>query len=281
MKIGITGSSGFIGSHLRERLKKEGYDLLLFSRSAGQSILSKEDLEEAVKECDLVIHLASVVGRKAADDNAPETIETNVVGTARVASVCGMLGKPLLFFSSVAVYGYNSGSAMDESYPPDPQEFYSASKLSGEWILRGLGMAGHLRYTIVRPSVVYGPGMSQASFLFRLIRDIARGDSVRIPENDIRSYIFIDDLIDAVAAVLRKGAKNETVNLSSRESVPLEEFAGLVREVTGSSARIEVGAKVTRSQIIDPSRAEQAFGWTARVPLREGIGKTVRWIQSL
>jgi nucleoside-diphosphate-sugar epimerase len=216
LKVLITGASGFVGSRLAGRLLSDGWQVRGTHRRAAppatpqiewQPLSGLEDADALLKVmsgCDVVIHLAALVhqtGRAAASQQ--EAFErSNVAGTRLLARVAVQLGiRRLVFMSSVAAVCSRSKTCIDERTTPAPDSDYGRSKLQAERALQEELRGSAVDWCILRPPLVYGPG--NPGNMERLMQLIARG--LPLPFGAIdnrRSFIFIDNLVDAVARVM-------------------------------------------------------------------------------
>ncbi|WDZ98369.1 SDR family oxidoreductase [Herbaspirillum sp. WKF16] len=235
MRILITGASGFIGSALTKHLLEQGdYEVRAASRDPSQISLSAEHLELAqmdglepdgdwrtmLKDVDCVIHCAArvhVMHEKATDPLA-EFRRVNVAGTLALARQAQTLGvKRFVFLSSVKVNGEESqrGAPFRADDPPSPSDAYGVSKLEAEQALSTLASIGEMEISVIRPVLVYGPGV-KANFR-SMIRWLDKG--VPLPLGGVthnrRSLVAIDNLIDILTLCIHHPAAAGQVFLAS------------------------------------------------------------------
>ena len=279
MKILLIGSSGFIGSHLMRELLLQKHTVTGFNSESGQDIVKEDMALEAVKDADVVINLAAIVGHGNAKKDPFRAIQVNTYGAGNVAYACARVQKPLIFFSSSAIYGFNDGKWSTEKSCPNPNEIYGSSKLAAEWIVRACGQSLGLSYAILRPSIVYGPGTAMTSPLVTFFNNAKKGDEIVVKGKEYRSYVFIDDLTRAVTLLLEKRPVNGTINISGADFFSFEEIADRVKEETGSSAIITLEDQGSaRYQKVDASYAEKILGWKPRVSMKDGLKRTHMWL---
>jgi UDP-glucose 4-epimerase len=255
MRILITGANGFVGRHLCERLHGGGHEVVAAVRrgrtvriSAPVLVRTVADLgdlgpttdwNEALADVDAVVHLAARV--HVLGDNDPEAFSRfyriNVVGTERLIRAAADAGvRHFLFLSSVKVHGEHTapGIALTENSPLAPEDAYSRSKREAESVLRTIAAETGLALTILRPPLIYGPGVG-ANFE-RLLRAVY--DRFPLPlaavENR-RSLIFVGNLVDAIARCLEcSDSFGQTFLVSDGPAVST---AALIRELAAALGR--------------------------------------------
>ncbi|TKC91770.1 SDR family oxidoreductase [Trinickia terrae] len=314
-RVLITGANGFVGQALCRALVRQGHAVTGLARHAGGCI---EGVSEWVQQSqdfigldaawrsgltvDSVVHLAARV--HVMDDRAADPLAafraTNVDGALRVAQAAQRNGAArFVFVSSIkAVAEADSGRALREDDPPQPQDPYGHSKLEAEQALIRFGEASGLDVVIVRPPLVYGPGV-RANFL-RLMEAIAKGRPLPLGSISARrSLVYVDNLADALlrCAIDPRAAHGRfhvadgddpTVTELARalgehlqrpaRLVPLS--AGLLRmagRLTGRSAQVE---RLVGDLRVDISRIRAVLGWQPPYSVDEGLAATARWYRS-
>jgi len=237
MIVGVTGGTGFIGKSLILRHIQEGDDVRLLSRNLGhESKLSKSvkyyrgdltgkssDLIDFVDGIDILYHCAGEI------NNQGKMHDLHVTGTINLSEAAsGKIGH-WVQLSSVGVYGFHSGGIITEETPLNPVGIYEASKAESDQIVISTSQKGGFSYSILRPSNVYGPGMSNQS-LFQMISMIKKRLFFFIGEpGAVMNYIHVDNVADAL---IRCGnlpaAKNRIYNLS--DSCTIEHFVSIISD---------------------------------------------------
>ncbi|MHC1745065.1 MAG: NAD-dependent epimerase/dehydratase family protein [Syntrophobacteraceae bacterium] len=236
----LTGATGFIGSHLAERLLQEGFHLSLWirrwtafiasmERAGAQVFLGDPDddrmLAAALRGADVVVHCA---GTARAHDRAGY-FATNAGLTRRIL---GLLQAPqkMVFISSQAAAGPSgTDGPLDEGAVPRPISHYGQSKLEAEECVRRWGAANGERYVILRPSVVYGPGERDLYNLFKWIKKGVlpfMGDGLQKV-----SLVHVDDLVAAVMAVLEDSHPGQTYFVTGSEHCSVRALGSMIQEV--------------------------------------------------
>jgi UDP-glucose 4-epimerase len=308
-RILITGGAGFIGTALTERLCAEN-EVVMFDRRLGDSswtltghnghrnvrpvlgdILDAEALAGAVEGVDSVIHLAAIVGVNNVRAQPRQTIETNFLGTLTLLRAVERLSVPprVVYFSTSEVFGINSfrvQECMSTSIGPvqETRWSYSISKLVGEHLLQCYHREAGLPTVTIRPFNVFGPGRIGDHAILRFVLSALRNEDVVVhgAGDQIRSWCYIDDLVDGVlAALVRAVACGQDFNLGNpRNTLTIYELARRVVSITGSSSKIRfVQTDYADIDIRVPhmEKARQLLGFEPKVDIDEGIRRTVAW----
>jgi len=225
MRVAVTGASGFIGRHVMTRLASRGDTAIAVPRP-----FAHDTLLAAFRAADLVVHLAGVV----ATTDEQVYIDGNVTAAARVAEAARDAGVHLVHVSSLAAAGPAPSAAPHvESDPPSPITRYGRTKLDGELAVKA---TSGLRWTVLRPGVVYGPGDRALVPLFRMARSgllplVGRADAAY-------TFIYIDDMVDAVLAAVDRAPAGATMFVGHPEPVTPRALVEQVREAAGARAAI-------------------------------------------
>lgn len=258
----LTGATGFIGSHLAERLLREGLRLSLWVRRRNDFIASLERagaevfhgdpgdehvLAAAQRGVDLVVHCAGTA--RALDRRGYFT--TNVDLTRRILRSLQAPQK-MVYISSQAAAGPSDGDApLDEYGEPRPISHYGRSKLEAEEWVRRWGEANRSGYVILRPSIVYGPRERDLYHLFKWIRrgvlPYMGGGRQRI------SLVHVGDLVDAVMAAVERAPPGQTYFVTGREHCSVKTLGFTIREALG------------KERVVDLNIPEWVFDGLARI----------------
>jgi len=224
-RVAITGGSGFIGRHLVEHLAARGASLVLVRRPFEPSTLL-----DALRGADAVVHLAGVVSALRDQDY----VSANVDGTRAIAEAARTRGVPLINISSLAAAGPAPPRApRSEDDLPAPINAYGRSKLEGE---RAIRQIDGLRWTTLRPGVVYGP---RDRALLPLFRVAAAGIMPLVGRPDAAySFIHVHDLVRAIAAAVDQPAVGDTIFAGHPHPVTTREILEGVRAAAGARAVI-------------------------------------------
>lgn len=312
----ITGANGFIGKAVGEKMIADGWRVLGAVRSqaaAGQLPESVEaviidaigpdtDWRPLLKGIDVIIHLAArvhVIDDKAADPLS-EFRCVNTIGTQRLTQAAASAGvRRLVYLSSIKVNGERTdGRCFTEQDQPKPEDAYAVSKWEAEQSLMEISRETGLEVVVIRPPLVYGPGV-KGNFL-RLLRWVDRG--IPLPLGSVanrRSLLALGNLAELIAlcAVHPKAAGEcflaadgqdlSTVDLVRRLAHSLDRPArllpfplGLLRWIVRLMGKEATADRLLGSLQIDVTKAKRLLGWSPPVTVDEGINGTASWYRS-
>jgi UDP-glucose 4-epimerase len=302
----VLGGAGFIGSHLAEALAQHGHRvrifdrphvdrLRLFPRAKGFELftgdfLNPQALAPALRGAEIVFHLVSTTLPKNSNDNPMYDVETNVLGSLRLITMCREQAvRKIVFVSSGGtVYGVPRSVPIDENHPTDPISSYGIHKLAVEKYLQLAQRLYGLDYCIVRPANLYGPrqrlDISQgavAVFLDRALRE----QPIQIwgDGSVVRDYVYVADAVDALLRAARFAGEPRIFNLGSGLGVSLNQLVAEIRSLLGRPVRVEYSegrAVDVPVNVLDAARAKRHLGWSAATPLAEGLRLTHEWLRS-
>jgi nucleoside-diphosphate-sugar epimerase len=311
MRTLITGANGFIGAPLRNKLHTEaGHQVVSVVRQAGDGAVPSGDSVHVVDLCteslpkgsmvnvDAVVHAAArvhVMNDRAADPLA-ESRRVNCDATLRLARQAATEGvKRFVFISTAKVHGETSeaGRPFSELDAPAPQDPYAISKYEAEEGLRELGLRYGMDIVIVRPPLVYGPGV-KANFK-AMMEWVRRGVPLPLGAvNNRRSLVGLENLVDLIALCLRHpAAANQVFLAADGEDVSTTELLRLLAECMDRPTRLipmpgalllgagklagkaPVVGRLCGNFQVSPNKARRLLGWQAPVSLKEGLAATV------
>lgn len=302
----VTGANGFVGSALCARLRKDGAPVrgavrLSNVRAGGtegvtiDGLASDTDWSEALKNVEQVVHLAArvhVMNDKSSDPFA-EFRRVNVEGTAALARQAAAAGvRRFVFLSSVKVNGEftEAGQPFTADDVPAPEDPYGVSKHEAEQLLRQIADETGMEVVIIRPPLVYGPGV-KANFA-AMMRWLARGVPLPLAavNENRRSLVALDNLVDLIMTCLHHpAAANQTFLVSDGEDLSTAQLLKRMGAAMGHPARLfyvppallKLGATVLNkpgiyqrlcgSLQLDIAKTRQLLGWTPPVSVDEGL----------
>ena len=311
MRILVTGATGFVGSALCRNLKESGHSVigaLHNSPPAGQSLPFEARIigdiganppwDEILPGVEVVIHLAALVHQMG----APPPLETyrhvNVTGTTQLADASRRHAvRRIVFLSSIKVNGESTAGRgpFSESDTPAPLDPYGVSKLEAEQTLTALAQKGDIEVTIVRPPLVYGPGV-RANFL-RLIGLSHKMNPVIVPGfSSKRSMIAVGNLADVLFVCARHpraanqlflASDNEDVTVAElmsrmahamgRQSLVIPVPEGLLRFAAKLAGKEQEIRRLTDPLTVCPDKAMKLLDWVPPFSLNAGLEKTIEW----
>jgi len=263
-KVIITGSSGFLGRRLYDRLK-DSYEVFGFDIERGQDIRREEDFRDL--NADYVIHLAALM-RNVREETI---LDVNVNGTLNVLNFCRSIGTKLVFASSASVYG-NAKPPVSEDSPLKPDSFYSLTKLFGERLCEFYNRKFSIPTTIVRIFNMYGPKQQEGLLIPDIIAKLEEEKIVLGNPYPRRDYVYVDDVVDAIARSMELDGFN-CINVGTGRSYSVKEVAEMLLEISGKRKKIEFSdyLKVDSDSRADISRAKRLLGWEPKISLEEGL----------
>ena len=302
----VCGAGGFVGGHLVERLKADGYwvrgvDIKFpeFRQTAADQfrILDLRDYEhamEAVWEVDEVYQLAADMGGMGFISTAEcKIMRNNALINSNVLDAAAHEGRVAQYFfsSSVCVYrDMEPGEppmAEDGAYPAMPDNEYGWEKLYAERMALAYARRYPLKVRIARFQNTYGPygtwrgGREKApAAMCRKVAEADDGGAVEVwgDGTAVRNYTYVDDLVDGIVRLMRSDLEGP-VNIGSQEYVTVDELVETVARVAGKDVRIKhvPGPVGVQSRNFTTDRIE-SIGWQPRYALEEGLAQTYPWV---
>ncbi|MBV9415914.1 MAG: NAD-dependent epimerase/dehydratase family protein [Solirubrobacterales bacterium] len=286
-RVLVTGGSGFIGRHAVAELTRAGAQVRVVDLKPHPDptvdvvvgdIANPDVLEVAFAGgIDSVVHLAAATSVLRSVENPGGTFDTNVAGTHAVLEAARAAGvQSLAFASTNAVTGPMEAPAIVETAVLKPLTPYGATKAAGEMLMSAYTASYGVRCVCLRLTNVYGPGMqAKDSIVARLMRAIRLEREFEIygDGRQVRDYVHVSDVIDAVRLGLVNEDWHGPVVIGSGKSLSVLEVVDTVREVTGAQLAVQHGparAGEMPAVIVDPSRA-RAAGWTPRYGFADGV----------
>jgi nucleoside-diphosphate-sugar epimerase len=288
----VTGASGFVGGRVAAVLAEAGWRVTGLDRaqpSAGSrapggtfaefweaDLLDDQALValDAGRSFRAVVHLAGLLPNRA---SRRDLFAVNAGGTSAVLEHLAHPGCHFVFFSTGLVYGNQPGPFLDatECQPVDP---YPQSKLAAESVVRAWSHARRSPATVLRPSVIYGPGAPAGMLLISLLQALRKGEPFPMTEGEQRrDFLHVDDAARAVAALLERPPPGlATWNLASGEIHTVRQAAELAATVAGRPDLLRVGdlpyrPNETVDYRLDAGALRGALGWHPRILLLEGL----------
>ena len=290
MRIGITGGSGFIGTHIANVLKSK-YEVAIFDRLKPKiediefikGNIIDDSIQKAFEDCDVVIHLAAAVGVKITEEDPILTLNTNILGTKNVLEACKSNNvKKIILASSSEVYGEPLKIPIEESDPAIPITSYGISKIAAEEYVKAYAVSFGLKYTILRFFNVYGPGQSKDFVIPEFVSNASKNNPILIhgSGSQIRSFCHISDISNGVSLSIEKG-DNEIINIgNANEPITISELAKKIIGITNSKSSIQFvpftdSNRRRQKEIINriPSikKAESMLSYKPKISLNDGI----------
>ncbi len=307
----ITGGAGFIGTHLAARLIARGDDVVLADnfrrdslaavphlRASSQvevrnvDVLDAEAVAAAMDGAETVVHLAAIAGVQSYYTESLRTLQVNILGTHTVLSAAARLGvERVVDFSTSEVFGPDALWVDEESGfhigpVSDRRWVYATSKLAGEQFTLRFGEEHGFASTVLRPFNIYGPRQTGEGAISNFSRAAISGTPLSVygDGTPIRSWCYVDDMVDAVvAAIDTPAAAGETFNIGNPRET--ETTLGLARRVAavaggGEIEFVQMERAEVRSRVPNIDKARRILGFEPRVDLETGLTQTLDWFRS-
>jgi len=309
MRVLVTGGAGFIGSHLCERLLRDGQEVLCLDnfytgrRRNVRHLMGEPDFEiirhdivqPILLEVDRIYHLACPASPVHYQYNPVKTIKTCVVGTLNMLGLAKRVKARILQASTSEVYGDPTEHPQREDYRGNvnqigPRACYDEGKRAAETLMMDYHRQSGVDTRLPRIFNTYGPRMSadDGRVVSNFVVQALRGEDLTIygDGQQTRSFCYVDDLVDGLVRCMDydgEGA-HEPFNLGNPHEVPIAELARTVCELTGRSLATvprPLPADDPVRRCPDITRAREAFGYEPQVSLAEGLSRTVAYFRDL
>jgi len=302
MKILVTGGAGFIGSHLANKLKELGHQVVIFDNLASGSegrtrdsvfikgdILDKDAVKRACEGVEAIYHLAADPSVKDSVPNPEESFRINVIGTMNLLEEARKKDiKKFIFTSSSTVYGNAAKIPTTEGEPYYPISPYGSSKACCDCYLSAYSESYGMDCVSVIYANIYGPESNHGvmyDFYHKLKKDPTR---LVILGNGLqkKSYLYIRDCIKATMLAAEKTKGYERYNIGSEQWSTVNEIANIMAKVMGISPKYEyTGGQAGWKGDVPKMRLSvekiKSLGWTEETALEQGIREYVKWLDSI
>jgi len=312
MHVLVTGADGFIGSHLVEELVKEGHKVRAFvyynsfntwgwldtfdkelinqiEVFAGD-IRDPNGVREAMKDIDVVYHLAALIAIPFSYHSPDSYVDTNIKGTLNVLQAARDLGtKRILVTSTSEVYGTALYVPIDEKHPYQGQSPYSATKIGADRLAESFYRSFNLPVTIVRPFNTYGPRQSARAVIPTIITQLLAGvEEIKLGSlTPTRDFNFVKDTVRGFIAIAKSDKTiGEEINIATQQEISVKELAEeLIRQIN-PKAKI-----VCEDQRLRPEKSEvnRLLGsnekikaltdWTPQTSFADGLTQTIAFFR--
>jgi len=275
MKIIVTGSSGFIGTHVVDTLNKLGHEIVEVDIDSGTNILDLTD--DDFKTIDAVIHLAAYSLIKSRD-NPAEAFSVNVGGLVHLLELCARNDVKLIMASASSVYGVPGYVPVNESHGKKPVSIYGVTKLAMENLVEIYHNTKGLKYTIFRFTNVYGPGQING-IVPTTIDNIKNGNTITLTGTGMqtRDFVFIDDVVHFLVRGLETD-KTGIFNLGSGVETAIITIVQTIGNIIGDSPVVlhtQPDGDEREQFCASVRKLQGSFKEKPNTPLREGLVATI------
>lgn len=312
-KILVTGSDGFIGSHLTEELVKQGYEVKAFvyynsfNTWGWLDMLPKEIMEhveifqgdirdphgvkEAMKGCGAVFHLAALIAIPFSYHSPDTYVDTNIKGTLNVLQAARELETGRVLVTSTSeVYGTAQYVPIDEKHPYQGQSPYSATKIGADRLAESFYRSFQMPVTIVRPFNTYGPRQSARAVIPTIITQLLSGkEKIKLGAlTPTRDFNYVKDTVRGFIEIYKSGRTiGEEINIATQHEISIGELAEELISQINPKAEI-----VCDEQRLRPEKSEvnrllgcnekilRLTDWRPRYTFRQGLAETVEFLKN-
>jgi len=311
-RVLVTGACGFIGSHLVERLVREGADVCAyvyynsFSSWGWLDTISRDVIDhidvvqgdvrdavsvrKAVEGVDVVFHLAALIGIPYSYYAPTSYVDTNISGTLNILQACREFGvDKLLTTSTSEVYGSALYTPIDESHPRQGQSPYSATKIAADALAESYYRSFNVPVVIVRPFNTFGPRQSARAIIPTIITQmLSEKTEIMLGSTETtRDFVYVEDTVDAFISIAKaNNVCGKELNIATQREWSIEVTAKKIAEIIGRDVHI-----VKDEQRVRPERSEvdrllgsnerigELVGWKPQYSFEDGLARTVKWFR--
>jgi len=310
-KVLITGSAGFIGSHLTDLCVVKGYDVKAFVHYNSKNcwgwleeskysknieivagdIRDYDSVYKALEGCHTVFHLAALIGIPYSYNSPLAYIRTNIEGTYNVLESAKLLGaENMLITSTSETYGTAQYVPIDETHPMVGQSPYSATKIGADHLALSYHRSFGLPVKVVRPFNTYGPRQSLRAIIPTIITQILNGQtSIKLGNlTPTRDLTFVKDTARGFVAIAESDKLfGEITNIGMNDEISIGDLARVISELMKSDIKI-----ISDDQRIRPDKSEverlrcnntkilKFTNWKPQYDLKRGLLETIEWLKS-
>jgi dTDP-glucose 4,6-dehydratase len=310
-KVLVTGSDGFIGSHLTEELVKKGYEVkaFVYYNSFGTwgwldtppaeimahvevfagDIRDPNGVREAMKGCDAVFHLAALIAIPFSYHSPDAYVDTNVKGTLNVLQAARDLGVRVLVTSTSEVYGTAQYVPIDEKHPFQGQSPYSATKIGADRLAESFYRSFNLPVTIVRPFNTYGPRQSARAVIPTIITQLLAGKTdIKLGSlSPTRDFNYVKDTANGFIAMYESDRTiGEEINIATQHEISIGQLAEeLIRQINPKATIIcdEQRLRPEKSEVNrllgSNKKITELTGWQPQYTFEQGLAETIEFLR--
>ena len=311
-KVLVTGSEGFIGSHLTERLLELGADVTALVQynsfnnwgwldTFDKDILKNinvvtgdireyDGMKRIIKGQDVVMHLAALIAIPYSYQSPMAYIRTNVEGTANVLEACRDYDvEKIVHTSTSETYGTALYVPIDEKHPMQGQSPYSASKIGADKIAESYYKSFNLPVATIRPFNTYGPRQSARAIIPTIISQVLTGaNEIKLGSlTPTRDFNYVKDTAEAFVKIAESdNTIGEVINAGTGKEISMGEVAQTIFDLVGRDIKIITDQERIRPEnsevnrlLADNTKIKELTGWAPQYSLKDGLAETIKWIE--
>jgi NAD dependent epimerase/dehydratase len=313
MRMLVTGAGGFIGSHVVEALLREGHSVraLVHYNSRGSwghldglESHSVENLDvrlgditdpylvrDLVVGCDIVFHLAALIGIPYSYHAPASYVATNINGTLNVLEACRQAKtRRVIVTSTSEVYGTARYAPIDEAHPLQGQSPYSASKIAADKLAESFFCSFDLPVVILRPFNTYGPRQSARAIIPTVLTQaLAGANEIHLGNLEPRRDLtFVEDTAQAfMLAATAPNIEGETIHFGQGKEISIRDLVAKCLSAVDSQAELVSSSDRQRPErsevgllLCDAAKARRLLGWEPKISLDEGLRRTAEYLRT-
>ena len=309
----VTGAAGFIGSHLAERLARNGAQVRAFVRYNSRNdygwletldpdvldhveifrgdLANPEAVARAIEGREVVFHLGALIPIPYSYVHPREFLEANIVGTTNILEATRRIDlRRVVHTSTSEVYGTARQVPISEQHPLNPQSPYAATKSAADQLALSYWRSFSIPVAVARPFNTFGPRQSARAVIPTIITQALSRDVIELGStHTTRDFLFVEDTAAGLEACGRtEGVEGEVMNLGTGSEISIGEVVERVLSIVGRDLPVEAASERMRPDqseverlIADWSKARELIGWEPRVDFDEGLRRTIEWIRAV
>jgi NAD dependent epimerase/dehydratase len=311
-RVLVTGAGGFIGSHLVEALVEKGAGVKTIVRYNSRNdwgmlenipsgirdslevttgdIIDFAIVKKAVKDCDIVFHLAALIGIPYSYVAPESYVNTNIRGTLNVMQASHEEGVGKIVHTSTSeVYGTAKYVPIDENHPLQGQSPYSASKIGADMLAQSYFLSFNTPVAIIRPFNTFGPRQSARAVIPTIISQALSAPEINLGSlTPVRDLTYVKDTVNGFIKVAEsEKSVGEVINVGNGKGITIGELAKKILLLMDSSnipirqsgERIRPDKSEVRQLICNNIKAKELLGWSPAYSLEEGLRETIHWVE--
>jgi len=288
----VTGSNGFIGSHLLKTLLKK-YKVIGINHTQDTKTrnyfplkknIAKLSINEIPEKLSGVIHLAALTDVNLCNKNPKKCFLTNIIGTQKVLEIARKNNCKFVYISTNHVYGNPEKLPIDENHPRAPNSIYAASKLAAEICCEGYSKSYDMDIAIVRLFSVYGPNSPPHLVTSKIITQLQKKYLILGNLSSQRDFVYISDAVNAIKIVFEKSSGFNAYNVGTGKCHSISNICNLLKNLSKSNVPVRtLKSKIRKNdikKIMSNNTKIKKLGWKPQVNLDLGLKMTLDWHNS-
>jgi len=293
MTVLVTGGSGFIGSHIVDKLVEQRYTVRVFDERKPLrddvewikgNLLNENEVLEACKDIEKVYHFAAIADVNVALTHPKLCIEVNEIGTLNLLKAATAREvKRFILASTTWVYGRAEGVVDEETPIPPPDHMYTKTKIGQEHLVIAWHGQSGLPYTILRYGIPYGPRMRANMAIATFVSKAMHKEPIPIFGDGCqgRCFIQIEDLANGSLAALTVAAENQILNISSSEFVTINQIVEALKEHFPDllTRQLPERPQDFRGNVVSIEKAKKTIKWMPKISFKKGLESYIEHVK--